>query len=361
MCGRCAGATATGGQVHSPRVWLAVGALLAAATLFVFAFSTLPLDNSGLAIDWKVFWHATHAFQLDYSSQLVFTPPWGLAMLWPLSWMPLATSWGLVALITLFTLALAAVRHSERRSLWAGVLLCASYPAVRQLADGNIEFLVIAGAMLLLWALPRQHVGEFALGTLMCSSKLQESWLLLAIAGLIAWRQWPVHSLLRMLVCVLVPAFMFLAWRGSAWLDALEVFPFAGTQIDASLHAVAGRLGLPVGVYVAALVAVLAGVFAIVRRSGWQLHPLQAGSLLAAGLLLAPYAASNSVLGPLALALPVGLSRGTRGVLLLAAANLPYLLIGNAEWRLTQESNYWALVLMLVFVSGLIPATKTKN
>src|SRR5690606_29129905 len=109
---------------------------LLAAALFVFAFSTLPIQNSALAIDWKVFWQATHPFQLDYSSQLVFTPPWGLVLLWPFSWLPLAAGWGLLGFASLCTLAASAYSGTaNRRSLLAALLLCLSYPAVRQLAD----------------------------------------------------------------------------------------------------------------------------------------------------------------------------------------------------------------------------------
>lgn len=261
---------------------------------------------------------------------------------------------GLLALVILLALAAAALHAGGSRPLLAVVLVCTAYPAIRQLVDGNIEFLVIGGALLLLWALPRQHTAAFALGVLMCSAKFQESWLLLGAQGLAAWQRWPRPQFVRMLTWVAMPALALLAWRGPEWLAALRQFPFAGTQIDASLQAVTARLGLPVWVYVLLMAGVGLASVAMLRRSQSQVGQLQAGGLLAAGLLLAPYAASNSVLSPLALAGSALLvASPALGALLFALASIPYLLMGNLAWRLHSESDYWAFVLLLILLAAL--------
>lgn len=349
--------------MRTPRAVVLLLVALTLAVVFIFAFSAIPLENSALALDWSVFWQATHAFKLDYSSGLVFTPPWGLVMLWPISWLPLTAGWGLLSLASLGVLVASASYSSlGRQRLLVALLLGLSYPAIRQIADGNIELLVIAGSLLLLCALPRQRPWLFAFGFLLCSAKIQESWLLLASAAWLAWRQWPRRYFWRMSAAVALPVVLLLGWRGAAWLQAMQQFPFAGTPIDASLQAVAGRAGLPSGALEMWVGVGLCALWVMRHASRNNLQPLSAGALLAAGLLLAPYAASNSVLTPLALAGSALLvARPVVGLLVFAAAYVPYLLMGNVEWRLMHESDYWAAVLLLILGLSLIVMRVTRD
>jgi hypothetical protein len=333
---------------------LALALLALGAFLFVLVFALLPIERSDLAIDWKIFWDTTRGFQLNYSGQLAFTPPWAMALLWPFTTLPLSASWALWSFALLAVLLAAASVSSVRSQRAAAILLCTSYPAVRQLVDGNIELLIIAGALLIVWALPRRQPLAFAAGVLLTSAKIQESWLLLAVACSLAYVQWGLRSALKAYALAAVPVAASLLWRGADWWAALQRFPFAGTSIDASLRATFARLGLPDWLFIASWLAGLAATLLVLRRRGGALGRPEAGALVAAGLLLAPYAASNSVLTPLTLAAPALFARRLwLGAGLFVLADLPYLLLGDVAWRFNAESNYWTgfLVLLLWGIS----------
>lgn len=339
-------------------------ALLAfGAFLFVLVFELLPIERSDLAIDWKIFWDTTRGFQLDYAGQLAFTPPWAMALLWPFTALPLTASWALWSFALLAVLLAAASAGSTRRQRAAAVLLlCTSYPAVRQLVDGNIELLIIAGALLIVWALPRWQSLALAAGLLLASAKIQESWLLLAVACGLAYVQWGFRPALKAYALAAVPVAASLLWRGADWWAALQRFPFAGSSIDASLRATFARLGLPDWLFIAGWLAMFVGMLWALRRRGLALGRLEAGALVAAGLLLAPYAASNSVLTPLALAAPALLARKPwLGAGLFLLADLPYLLLGDVAWRFNAESNYWTGFLVLLLGISLWEMRSSKR
>lgn len=332
---------------------IAATLLPAAAAAFVLAFVNLPVHQDALAIDWKVFWAATHGFQVDYAGQLAFSPPWALVLLWPLTALPLNVGWGLWAFLLLVVLGFAARRGSGPSSgALAIVLLCSSYHTIRQVVDGNIELLVIAGALLLLAALPRRQAWLFAAGVLLTSAKIQGSWLLILAAVFVVWRSWGTPAALRAYALAGLPVLLALLWRGAEWWQALQRFPFTGTAIDASLLATLARLRAPGWLIAAAWLLVLAAtLWALRRRSFAQ---VQVGALAAAGLLLAPYAASNSVLTPLALVAPPLLARRLwLGVVVFAFANLPYFLLDNTAWRTHSESNYWTFFLLALWAISL--------
>lgn len=342
------------------RAWLALGALLFAAALLVFAFSTLPVENSALAIDWKQIWAGTHNFSANYTTTELRTPPWALPALWPLTLLPLDLGWAAMALVTLAALTFSVPR--TRRWALGVLLLCSSYPALRQLADGNLEALVIAGVLLLLAASRRHNPWLLAAGLLLATAKIQATWLFLLVLGLHTVRTWPRRQLVAAVAITSAAALPLLGWKGSEWWLAMRTFPWAGTLIDSSLAAVSGRhAAWLVWLWPLILGATL---FALWRSGAFTAAAptqLQAGALAAAGLLLAPYAASNSVLTPLALAGSALLTaRPALGVLLFAAANVPYAMMGNLEWRLAHESDYWSAVLGLILLLSLLSAGRTQ-
>lgn len=337
--------------------------LLTAAFLVVWAFSRLPVGRGDLAIDWKVFWFATQNFSANYSGYLVFSPPWTLVLLWPLTWIPLQLGWGISAFLTLLVLVLAASHEGAGiRNLIAILLLCTSYPAVRQLVDGNLEAIVIGGVLLILWAAAHRSAWVFALGMLLAASKIQASWLLLAFAALWIWRNWPRREFWRAAAFVAIPVVATLAWRGADWLEALGRFPFRGTPLDASLLATGARLGVPIIAIGLVMLAVLVGTAWALRKNDWRLGRLQAGLLVSVSLLLAPYAASNSVLTPLALGATTLYTRKPwLGLFFFFFANVMYLFVGDAIWRQFYEATYWAAVLLLLWVSLAWETTKSPS
>lgn len=327
--------------------------LAAAAALFVLAFSRLPIQNGGLAIDWKQIWAGTHGLVAHYGATELRTPPWALPAVWPLTLLPLAPSWALAACATLAVLALAV--PPGRKWLLGVLALATSYPALRQLVDGNLEALVIAGVLLLLpqaaATADRRRPWLLAAGLLLATAKIQETWLLLALLGLLVWRSWPRPQLARAAGLTLLCAAPLLAWKGGEWWQAMVTFPWPGTAIDSSLGAFAARTA-PWLLWVLWPLVLLVTLATLRARP--QLDRLSTGALLAAGLLLAPYAASNSVLTPLALAGPALLQRRAwLGAAAFALADLPYLFLGNLAWRTNFESNYWTVFLLLLWAISL--------
>jgi hypothetical protein len=323
----------------------------ASLALVAWAFAQLPIEQRGYAIDWKQLWADTRLFTANYDGKGLFNPPWVLPLLWPLSALPLAFSWAALGFATLNLLMLSVPRQPGRGRWLAGVaLVVLSYPALRQLIDGNLEVLVIGGVLLILWALPRRHTLGMAAGMLMAAAKIQESWLLLAVAALLIAREWAPRQWLRSLGWGALLAGPFLLRYGRDWwvsnLSFTRIWP--GTPVDSSIYGLLLRYGLPTWLWVLAAAIVLGASFWAIRRRGLTLGRLDAGWLLAAGLLLAPYAASNSVLTVLAIGvIPLLQRRPLIGLVLIFLYDLPLLSGGNAELRLAWEASYWTLVLVL--------------
>jgi hypothetical protein len=329
--------------------------VLASAALVSWFFYKLPVGRADLAIDWKVFWSATRGFAIHYLGNLVFSPPWTLALLWPLTALPLRLSWGFAAYGTLAALLACMPRSSSRwRNLAAALLLCTSYPAVRQLVDGNLEAFVFGGVLLLVWAAGRRSAAGFALGALLASSKIQASWLLLLFASWWIYTNWLRREFWKAAIYIALPVLITIVWRGGDWLEALARFPFRGTALDASLFATGSRLSLPGAITGIIWLLVLAG-------SIWALRDrrmpgrAQASLLVSAGLLLAPYAASNSVLTPLALGVPLLFPRRPWvGLSLFVLANAPFVFLNDVSWRTNYEASYWTLVLIVFWIVFLV-------
>lgn len=333
--------------------FLAIFLLIAIGVAIAWLFSGLLIEDAGIAIDWKQIWRGTRGFQAQYGSTELRTPPWALPILWPLTLLPLPISWGLAVYATLVALLISVPRH-EKRTHWiaSAILLATTYPSLRQLTDGNLEALVIAGVLLILYALEKQHSFWLAIGILLTAAKIQASWLLLIILGVHLLRQWPRRKLLPSLGWVVAIAAPFMLWKGAEWLTAMITFPWPGTAIDSSLQATIARWGFP-----SMLSWVLRGAILLITiwpsiQRGARLNRLETGWLTSAGLLLAPYAASNSVLTPLALGVIPFLQKSPRrGIALLALFNLPYLALGRPELRANWESSYWTVVLLITWIT----------
>ena len=102
-------------------------------------------------------------------------------------------------------------------------------------------------------------------------------------------------------------------------------------------------------------------LFVFVRGS-WRLGPLESGLAITAALLLAPYAASNSVLTPFGIgAIPLLQKNWKFGIALVGVVDLPYLFAAQPTLRQIWEANYWTGVLLLMFVILSIYLFQQKN
>jgi hypothetical protein len=87
------------------------------------------------------------------------------------------------------------------------------------------------------------------------------------------------------------------------------------------------------------LIAVSLGVAYFTR---WTLSREKAGMLIAASLLIAPYAAGNSALSIYAVGvLPLFFTRRWLGVFLVVLTNALYLMLGQNEWMFRYSAYYW--------------------
>lgn len=327
---------------------LALVALTAGA--FVWGFAQLPLDQASDAVDWKVFHQATSGFRIDYPGNRVYNPPWTLATLWPFTVWPLAISRGLAALLTLIVFAIS-VPKRKNMLVWAAsvVLLVFSYPMIRHLVDGNLEAMIVGGVLLALYATEKRSPIALAGALVLMSSKLQETWLLLAILAAYVWRRWPRREILTagaMSASFILP---FAVWKGAEWIQALRVFPYARTAIDSSLIFVLESIGI--STFIAWCVWVgcfIVTVWVALKR---DLNRQNAGLLITAGLMLSSYAAGNSLVTPLALAvIPLFQKRWQTWTMLIVLFYVPYFFLSQIELRLAWENIYWGGVLFITWL-----------
>ncbi len=330
----------------------AVFLILVAAVLLVFGFSLLPIEDSGMAIDWKQFWTATHWFQSNYSSTGLRVPPWTLPVIWVFTIFPLNVSWGLAACATLAVLVASVPSEVGKKRWLIGLwVIATSYLTLRQVADGNLEAFVMAGILLILGSLGRKNPWLLAVGILLAATKIQETWLLLIATAVAVAIVWSRRDVMRAFLITLAFSLPFLFWKGGEWINEIVNSPYPGTAVDSSLQATLGRLGLPAFVYWIVWIAVLAITIHVLRKQFWNLGRIEAGMLIIAGLLLAPYAASNSVLTPLAIGVvPFFQEHRRLGLGLLLFYFLPYLALARPDLRAAYESTYWTAVLLLTWL-----------
>ncbi|MDA1329497.1 MAG: hypothetical protein O3B43_00285 [Chloroflexi bacterium] len=330
---------------------LAILLLAAVTASFAWGFAHLPLENSGVAIDWKQIWGATHGLQANYITTELRTPPWAVPLLWPLTIFTLGTSLGLAAFATVSVLV-HSIPKTRNKPLWFFAILSTviAYPTLRQLIDGNVEALVIGGALLVLWATEKRHPLGLAIGALTVAAKIQASLLLLIVLGYWLLVHWPRRDLVQAFSWSALLVAAPLAWKGAEWWNAMTSFPWTGTAIDSSLLATLSRLGVSATSSLLLWIS-LAGLTAwFLFSRPIKLGRIQFGWLVSASLLLGPYAASNSVLTPYALGvIPMLLEKPTWGFALVAAYNLPYLFLAHPDIRFAWESSYWTLVLLITW------------
>jgi hypothetical protein len=351
------------GRILPPlRAALAAAAVLAALLLFIWYFMRIDTTGTTLALDWISIRAGLEHWNLTYAPDNGLRyPPWSAALLLPLGRIPTNAGWGIVAFLTLAVLPLCLPRDTVSGKAWlAGIpLLALSYPAVRTMADGNVEFLILAGIVLLETGLVRKNPILLGLGVLLAATKVQETWILILCLPLLLGSGWTRRKLLLasgVAAGIGIPAML---WKGLDWLQSVFTSPYRGSIMDSSLLTTVQRAGLPAAGALAVWILLL-GVTAFLAlrfERGFSLEGL--GFLLAASLLLAPYAAGNNVLILYAAAVvPLAITRRWEGVLLAVLINLPYLMVPFREMQFRYSAGYWTAVLglawMVFAVRGLI-------
>lgn len=334
---------------------LIISLLIIVASALVWVFASLPLEPSGMAIDWKLFYSTTHGFKIDYPENRLFTPPWVLALLWPLTVWPLPLSRGSAAVATIVVLLFSVPRTPHRWKLMSSAgLLLFSYPAVRHLVDGNLEAMIVGGVLLAVFALRKQSVPLMCLAVILLSAKVQESWLFLLALAFYLWRDWPKKLIGQTLVAFSACVAPFIIWKGEEWLQVFLQFPFSSSArpiIDSSLLFVLSGFGVADWLVYVIWGLVFLVTILLIFRSRSKLDRSRAALLVTGGLVLSPYVAGNSLVVPLALGIiPLYQERPWRGLLLFSLYSLPYLVITQIGLRHAWENVYWAAVLLVTWL-----------
>lgn len=337
----------------SPSVLIAAGLLVVALAIILTFFERIPIENmSGFAIDWKSLYAGLNGGHIVYRGGSVMIAPWSLPAVFPLGFFSLHAGWGMLALMTATVLVLSVPR---RRSfglyLLSIVALVTSWPAIRQIVDGNFEVLVIAGALLVIYGYRRQRLVVLAIGLLLATAKPQETWLMMIVLGIYLWRTFSRAQLLRlagMLLIVIVPAFLLF---GSSWIAAMRgIIPAPGPDnpVDISLWASLGRLGINSWIIGPLWLLAVALTLSVALAGKPTLTRDKAAMLIAASLFLAPYAAGDSFLTVLTIGvIPMLQTRPRIGWLLLLLTDLQYIL--PRDFLLSNGAYYWTAMLILVW------------
>jgi len=232
---------------------------------------------------------------------------------------------------------------------WLGVLLLtASFPSLRHMADGNFEGVMIGGLLLALYGYRQAHVPALAAGLLLSTAKPQEVLLLLPVLGVYMLMTLPPRALAQTAAICLLFVVPGLLWRGKEWWTVgMMIMPDRGSDMDISLMAALDRLGVGAPLLKAALIGAVSGLALIVAwASRPHLSRELAGMLVAASLLIAPYSAGNSVLVVLAIGIiPLFQRHIAPGLALIALYNVPFAL-NNAEYRHLYAYYHTALTLV---------------
>jgi hypothetical protein len=320
-----------------------------AAALFVVFFEQLPVEGTTLGIDWLGLWHEFRGGTIHYSiTDGLRNPPWSVLPLVPLGLLPQRASWGVLSLLTIAVSVVSVPRTKRRALYWLSVgLLVASYPSLRHLVDGNFEALVTGGLLLVLYGYARRRPYVMAAGVLLATAKPQSIVLFMPILAAYVMQMWPPCLWLKTVFAILAVIIPTLLWRGEAWIKAVQGTYQSGTIMDISLTAALTRTTwFAPGMVTAFWLLFIGATLLIAWKSDRALSREKAAMLVAASLLIAPYAAGNSVLTVMAIgAIPLVQARPLLGGLLIALINFP---IVWTTHQLYQYSAYYTTGLLLL-------------
>lgn len=276
-------------------------------------------------------------------------PPWSVLPMMPLLIFSDKAAWGLLVFITLMVLVLIIPRHRTRWVWLVSVIaVTTAFPTLRVVADAQNEVLVFGGVYLLCVGYKHESPWIVALGILIGTAKPQAVSLLLIIFALYILQTWSFKKWFTMGLMVLAVVIPMMLWRGADWLAALGGTYQAGTPVDAGLMATLGRLGMtdiPVlawGLWGLLLITTLGLCYRYNRTFSRE----KAGMLIAASLLLAPYAASNSALSVFAIGIIPFFHKHLRvGFIMIILVNVMYPF--NSWEYVHVYSTYWTGYLLL--------------
>lgn len=331
-----------------------------ALLLVTWMFQQIPIEGTSLAIDWQGLWAGLKDGHLKYGSGM-FNPPWAMLLILPIGFLPMRIGWGLITFMTLAVLIVSVPVLPQRRlRLLAIFLLCTSYPTLRHFADGNFEGLIIAGILLILYSFSKHSSGALILGVILATAKFQETWLFILVMAYYLVRTWPPQKWRVASGIIFIIVGGSLIWKGAEWWQASSAMPFRGSVIDVTILAAVNRLHWPIGFGIVVWALVLANTIMIVLVTPPTLSRVKTGLLIAASMLVGPYAAGNSFLTVLAIGLiPIFLTRPIIGTLLLVLTNLPFLF--SKDIAFNYSAYYWTAMLLLTYTVCALIVWRTER
>lgn len=339
-------------KIISPNVIRYAGSFFAISLfigLIVFYFQQIPIENNTLAMDWKNLWLGLENGIPTYGNETgLRIPPWSLLLVLPLGFLPLKISWGVLAAITFLVLLWSVPKG--KHFLIRALLLILSFPAIRTVADGNFEFLVIIGVLLIIKGFESKKVIPLAIGVLLAATKIQETWVLMLVLPFYLFRSFTSKQVIGLGSLVLIISTPTLLWKGYEWLQGMLEIQERGSIMDSSLKASLERLNFPSEVILVFWFLILALSIMIALRGDPSFSRIGAGFFITASLLLSPYAAGNSFLTVYAVfIIPLLTYKPKSGILMVTLTNLPYLAILNIDLYFRWSASYWTLLMLLTW------------
>jgi hypothetical protein len=340
-----------------PFAWAVSGLMAAAAALlFVWFAMQVPIENTGLAFDWKIIWQAIRGGQVRWGEGM-YTPPWAVVFVMPLGFLPMRAGWGLIIFLTASVLVASVPRGRSRSGYWLAVaVLITSFSALRNYADANLEAVLIGGVLLAVAGYRRSSPVLLALGALLATVKPQAALLLLIAVGLHAFRALPRRVLVKAGLAALAVAIPAWVWGGRAWLASLGTLP-RGISLAGMLDGV----GLPAAVILAAQAAVAGVTLALALRAGRTLAPVTMGLLVAGSMLAAPYTNDLTMLAALAVgAIALLVEAPAVGLPLVILYDLPYLFLLDPALYDRWLQPYWTAVLVVTWAALCVRVARRR-
>jgi hypothetical protein len=334
--------------------WVLLVSILIFLSIFAYFFSQFNIESNSLAIDWKNFYPSLQGGDIKYSSiEGILFPPWSLIPFLPLGLLSMQISWGLLAGISVFVL-LFSIPQSKSKALYyfSIFILILSFPSLRNIADGNVEGIVIAGILLILFGNKSKNALASVIGVILVTIKFQEIYLFLIVWGVYVLLTWPYRKYLLTFASILVIVGISLLWRGETWLAVLigAIQKYSNSIVNISMSATSERLGLPHLLFIIIWIIVLIITLFLAWRSHSNLSREFTGMLITSSLLLTPYAATNSVLTILAIGvLPLFHSNRFLGTILIILFNIPYLFSSVTLYN--YQATYWTLVMFITWLT----------
>jgi hypothetical protein len=331
--------------------------LFAVSMFFGWYVSRYLVEIVPPGIDWPLSYGAIENGYVSYAESKLEYAPWSLMFVMPLGLFPSDFAWGVYMFLVMLFAALSIPRQRPR-GLVAMLIITTAFPTLRTAADGNFEAFTMMGIVLIAYSYPTQKIWPMVVGVLLASMKPQLSVFVILMLVSYMMKTWHLRAWATAAGIVLFFVAIHLVFLGETWITRISATAnfaevetqgvyYMNSSIAGTLERASATEGLAIAVRTA-IALVTIGFLWVTRYDGSR---EKIGALIAAGLLVAPYAAGNSALSVAAIGvIPFFQRRLWPGIVLIALLNLPYLMLGSESLRFQLEPLYWTLYFMICWL-----------